>query len=174
MSWIRVAPENGALSAALRAVEPNTTIALSEGTYFEPEGLFCDVEGVSIIGSEDSSNILHQTNIIGDIGSLDCRPFFHITSTKFRIKHVHIAISYLDEHDSSTITTPDHAACCLLSKASEAVFEHCRISTCKSLIGFSVTQHARPCIRNCDIVNTKWWVLPNLFEVVSPPVQSEL
>jgi hypothetical protein len=154
--WLRIAPAQGALSAALQSVEPNTTIALSEGTYLEPAGLICNVEGISIIGSGDSVDGQHATNIIGDIISLGDRPFFHISSTIFLIKNVNIEISCPDEHCPSMITTPDCAACCLLSKTSEAVFDHCRISTWRSLIGFSVTQRSRPCIRNCDIVNSKW------------------
>lgn len=153
--WVRIAPAEGALSAALRSVEPNTTIALSAGTYMEPAGLICDVEGVSIIGSDDS-NGLHSSNITGDVILLGDRPFFNISSTKFLIKNVNIEISCPDEHCSSLIITPDHAACCLLSKTSEAVFDHCRISTWRSLIGFSVTQRSRPVIRYCDIVNSKW------------------
>jgi hypothetical protein len=157
--WVRIAPEKGALSAALRVVEPNTTITLLAGTYFEPEGLICDVEGVSIIGCEESADGLHSTKIIGDVISLGNRPFFHVSSTKFWIKNVNIEIARLDEDCASMITTPDHAACCFLSKTSEAVFDHCRISTRKYLIGFLVTQRSRPCIRNCEIVNSKWWVL---------------
>jgi hypothetical protein len=155
-SWVRIAPTEGALSAVLRSVEPNTTIALSAGTYLEPAGLICDVEGISIIGSEDSGNGLQTSKIIGDVISLGDRPFFHISSTKFLIKNVNIEISCPDEYCSSMNTTLDQPACCLLSKTSEAVFDRCRISTRRSLIGFSVTQRSRPCIRNCDIVNSKW------------------
>ena len=153
---VRILPAEGALSAALRSVEPDTTLFLAAGTYLEPEGLFCNVEGISIIGSEESSGGVHATNIIGHTISLGDRPFFHVSSSRFLIKNVNIEISCLDEQNSSIKTTPDQAACCLLSETSEAVFDHCRISATRSLIGFLVTQRSRPCIRDCDVLNIKW------------------
>ncbi len=152
----QINPTEGALSAALRSVEPNTTIILSAGTYHEPEGLFCNVEGISVIGSEESASLLHATTIFGHTISLGDRPFFHISSTKFLIKNVNIEVSCIDEDCSSMKTTTGQATFCLLSKTSEAVFDHCRISATRSLIGFLVTQRSRPCIRNRDIVTTIW------------------
>jgi hypothetical protein len=143
------------LSAALRAAEPNMTILLSPGVYVELDGLFCDVEGVSILGFDGMDSTENRSStIMGDIGQPNKRTFFEVTATRFLMRNVNLEVtsSVALKSENSEV-----ASCCvLISKSSEAVLDHCRISSEKRLVGLSIEQYSRPSIIFCDIANNKW------------------
>ena len=149
---VRILPGKGAIGAALRDAEPNTTFLLSAGTYVELDGLFCNVENISILGFDgvDSSG-LHATTIIGDLMSLHERPFMHVTAKRFLVRNVNIEVS-----SRSDALAFDNMACILISKSSEAVFDHCRVSSGKSLTGISIQNSSKPSITYCEVTSNKW------------------
>jgi hypothetical protein len=156
-SFVRVAPQKGALSAALRAAEPNMTLLLSSGVYVELDNLVCDVEGVSILGIDGMDSTENQTStIMGDLAHLDERAFFEVTAARFLMRNVNIEVSSSAAQNSENPKACDAAACVLVSKGSEAIFDHCRISSEKRLVGLSIEQYSRPSITFCDIANNKW------------------
>ena len=154
---VRLSPQNGALSAALRAAEPNTTIVLSPGTYVERDGLICDVEGVSIVGFDGvDSNGQPMSTIMGDLALFNERPFLQISSTRFLAQNIKIDVSFSSSLLLENPMSSDHSSCVLISKSSEAVFDHCCVTSQKHLVGFTIQHYSRPCIRFCEISNNKW------------------
>jgi hypothetical protein len=131
------------------------TIVLSPGVYVERDCLFCDVEGVSILGFDGIDSTENQSStIVGNIAQPNKRAFFEVTAKQFLMRNVNIEVTSSVARNSEN---SEVASCCvLISKSSEAVLDHCRISSEKSLVGLSIQQYSRPSIIFCDIANNNW------------------
>ena len=138
----------GALRSALLSAEAYTTLVLSKGCHELTEVLVVNVEGLSIISSEE----LHldapaSTSIVGGLKFCGNGPMIHVKARAFNLGNVNLELAAENEHTGE--------CCLLISEDSQATIEHCRVSAGLRLVGIEIAQRSKPKIKSCDVVGNK-------------------